>query len=84
MAADERLLKIYTPSAYNIVGTTQILARWAHWCLNGSSRVYLQRTNDPVQTRVQQGDPLAPGSFSVGFQNVIELVKLLGIVMLAI
>ena len=43
----------------------------------------LEDTNDPMQTRVQQGDPVAPGS-SVGLQKAIELVELIGKVMLAI
>ena len=42
------------------------LARWAHWCLNGLSRVYCNQHVIPCTTGVQQGDPLGPALFCPG------------------
>ena len=45
------------------------IARWAHWCLNGGSRVYYNDLVIPCTAGVQQRDPLAPASFSLGLQR---------------
>ena len=82
MAADELLLKVDIANAYNRISREACLAgvkkycpdigRWAHWCLNGTSRIYYDKYVIPCATGVQQGDPLAPALFSIGLHADIE------------
>ena len=82
MAGDELLLKVDISNAYNTISRNACMAgvkkhcpdiaRWAHWCLNGSSRVYYNSTVIACTAGVQQGDPLAPALFSLGLHCVIE------------
>ena len=48
------------------------IARWAHWCLSGGSRVHYNEHVIPCTTGVQQGDPLAPALFALGVHAVLE------------
>ena len=73
------ILKVDISNAYNTISRAEgvrkycpDIARWAHWCLNGNSRVYYNTRLIPCSTGVQQGDPLAPVLFSVGLHKVIE------------
>ena len=82
LGEEEILLKVDIANAYNTISRRACLegvkkhcpdlARWAHWCLSGGSRVYYNTHVIPCTTGVQQGDPLAPALFSLGLHGVIE------------
>ena len=82
MVGDELLLKVDIANVYNTISRRACMdgvkkhcpdiARWAHWCLNGGSRVYYNEHVILCTTGVQQGDPLAPALFALGVHAVLE------------
>ena len=82
MTNEEMLLKVDISNAYNTISRAACMegvkkycpdvARWAHWCLNGSSRVDYNTHVIPCSTGVQQGDPLGPLPFAAGPHDALE------------
>ena len=85
LGQDEMILKVDVANAYNTIsreacpaGVKQFcpdILRWAHWCLDGGSRVYHADQVIKCTTGVQQGDSLVPVLFSVGLHGVLERLQ---------